>query len=180
MPARTRQNARRSTLEQSVRIAQVTDAPVIAAIYNESIAERSATFETRPRTPDEFRGAVGRARYPFLVGLSSGRVAGWARLSAYSTRECYAGVGEASIYVAWAARGRGLGRRLAEALIQSAEAEGYWKVVGLLFAGNHASSALCQSAGFRAVGTLRRHGRLDGRWRDVIMVERLLGAVASG
>jgi phosphinothricin acetyltransferase len=169
---------RRPTVDNSIRTAQAVDAAAIAAIYNESIAERQATFETRLRAADEFRAAVDPPRFPFLVGLSSDRVVGWARLSPYSTRECYAGVGEASIYVARAARRRGLGRRLALELIERAEVQGYWKIVGLLFASNHASSALCQSAGFRAVGILRRHGQLDGRWRDVVMVERLLGAAA--
>jgi phosphinothricin acetyltransferase len=165
-------------VDHSIRTAQAGDAPAIVAIYNESIAEREATFETRPRTADEFRAALDPPVLPFLVGVSSDRVVGWARLSPYSTRECYAGVGGASIYVARAARGHGLGRRLADGLIESAEALGYWKILGLLFASNRASSALCQSTGFRAVGVLRCHGRLDGSWRDVVMVERLLGAAA--
>jgi phosphinothricin acetyltransferase len=166
-----------------IRAAMPADSPAIAAIYNEGIEERRATFETRLRTADEFRDAVAHPGLPFLVaegerGAGEGRVVGWARLAPYSSRECYRGVGEASIYVAREARGRGLGGRLAASLMQEAEAQGHWKIIGLLFASNRASVALCRSCGFREVGTLRCHGQLDGRWRDVIIVERLLGPAA--
>ena len=158
-----------------IRGAEPGDAGAIAAIYNQGIEERSATFETRPRTASDF---ADMAR-PFLVAEQHGRVTGWARLVRYSERECYAGVGEASIYVDRDARGAGLGSRLFEALAGEAERSGYWKIVGGLFPENAASVALCRAAGCREVGVFMRHSRLDGEWRDVLYVERLLGAAHS-
>ena len=111
---------------------------------------------------------------PFVVAEQAGRVVGWGRISPFSTQTYYSGVGEASVYLERGDRGRGLGRRLLERLELEAKERGYWKIVGLLFATNAPSVALCRAAGYREVGVLRSHGRLDGRWRDVLLVERLL------
>jgi phosphinothricin acetyltransferase len=154
-----------------IRPAEPRDAGAIAAIYNQGIEERNATFETRPRTVADF----AEPQPPFLVAEEDGAVSGWARLQRQSPRECYAGVGEASIYVARDARGRGLGRALFEALVAQAERDGFWKVVGGLFPENEASMALCRATGCREVGVFRRHSRLDGEWRDVLYVEQLIG-----
>ena len=162
-------------MEVRIRAATAGDAGAIAAIYNQGIAGRDATFETTPRTGDDFAGLLADpASPPFLVAETGERVAGFARLTAYSSRACYAGVAEASVYVAASCRGASVGRRLLDALAAEAERRGYWKLVGLLFPENRRSVALCASAGFREVGVLRRHGRLDGRWRDVLLVERQL------
>jgi L-amino acid N-acyltransferase YncA len=115
---------------------------------------------------------------PFLVAERDGRVAAWARVSPTSSRECYAGVGEASIYVARGDRAAGVGRALLTALAEAAERAGYWKLVGLVFPTNAASVGLLSAAGFLEVGLHRRHGRLDGEWRDVLVLERLLGPAA--
>ena len=166
-----------------VRPAEPRDAAAIAAIYNQGIEERQATFETRPRSSEDFREALGGgpgAARVFLAAVESERLVGWARLSPYGERECYAGVAEASVYVDIASRGRGIGRRLLEALAEEAERLEHWKLIGLLFATNRASIALCRAAGCREVGTLRRHGRLDGQWRDIVLVERLLGPAVAG
>jgi phosphinothricin acetyltransferase len=154
-----------------IRPAEPRDAAAIAAIYNQGIEERNATFETRPRTAADFADPQS----PFLVAEEGDVVSGWARLARQSQRECYAGVGEASIYVDRVARGRGLGRALFEALVDQAERDGFWKIVGGLFPENDASVALCRAAGCREVGVFRRHSRLDGKWRDVLYVERLIG-----
>jgi L-amino acid N-acyltransferase YncA len=160
----------------TIRRATVADAEAVARIYNQGIEERQATFETRPRSAAELRSAIDGPGSPaFLVAECDGGVVGWARLGRHSDRDCYAGVGEASIYVDRGARGQGLGRRLFDALAEGAERDGYWKVVGLLFPTNAASLALCRSAGCREVGEFRHHGRLGGKWRDVMLVERLLG-----
>jgi phosphinothricin acetyltransferase len=116
---------------------------------------------------------------PFLVAEDAGAVIGWARLTRFNRRECYSGVGEASIYVDRAARGRGLGRSLFDALAEEARRSGHWKILGGLFPENEASVALCRAAGFREVGVFRRHSRLDGEWRDVLYVEKLLGVAAQ-
>jgi L-amino acid N-acyltransferase YncA len=164
----------------SIRPARVSDAVAIAAIYNEGIEDREATFETEPRTEADLVDALADpVAPPFLVAETGAGVVGWARLSQYSPRPCYAGVGEASIYIERGSRNRGLGQRLFEALAEVAERRGYWKITGLLFPTNRASVALCRASGCREVGVFRRHGRLDGRWRDVLQVERLLGEAGA-
>ncbi len=101
-------------------------------------------------------------------------VIAFASTSDYRNRECYAGIAEASVYVARAARGRGAGCMALAALIEGAEKAGYWKLVSRVFAENLASRRLIRSLGFREVGTYKKHGKLDGVWRDVIIVERLI------
>lgn len=157
-----------------LRPAAAADAEPIAAIYNEGIEDRLATFETRPRCEDDARAWLGE-RLPFVVTERDGRVVGFARLSAYSDRCVYAGVGEHGVYVARGARGLGLGRRLLDALADAAEAAGYYKLTSRIFADNDASRAVHRAAGFDEVGVQRRHGRLDRRWKDCVVVERLLG-----
>jgi L-amino acid N-acyltransferase YncA len=147
----------------------------MAAIYNQAIEERQSTFESRLRRPEEFAASIREGELFLVVRYRDGQIRGWSRLSAYSSRDCYAGVGEASVYIDRAARGRGLGSALFEALMEEAERRGYWKLIGLLFATNEASLALCRAVGCREVGVFRRHGRLDGEWRDVTVVEKLIG-----
>jgi phosphinothricin acetyltransferase len=158
-----------------IRPASPPDAPAIAAIYNQGIAGRGATFETTPRSTADIEGWFQQAdRYPTLVVEHDGAVVGWANLSAYRPRACYAGIAEFSIYVDARARGLGVGRRLLDALVDAARARGYWKLVSRIFPFNTASLALCRRCGFREVGVYEKHGRLDGRWLDVVIVERLI------
>ena len=151
-----------------IRPATTADAPAVAAIYNQGIADRQATFETEPRRPGDLQADL------LLVAERDGRVVGWAAVAAYSDRCVYAGVGEYTIYVDRGARGTGLGRELLEALAGAARDAGYYKLVGKLFTTNAASIALARRCGFREVGVHERHGRLDGEWRDVLVVERSL------
>lgn len=149
------------------------DAAAIAAIYNDGIEDRVATFETRPRTPDDIR-AWFDGHPVVVVADESGGVIAWAATFTYRPRACYAGIAEFSVYVARAARGRGAGRVAMQALIDAARNAGYWKLVSRIFPENEASRALVRSVGFREVGVYERHGRLDGRWRDVVIVEYLI------
>ena len=162
-----------------IRPAQAEDAEAVAAIYNHGIGERQATFETRPRRPNEIEGWLEEGR-PFLVACDGGTVVGFARVSAYSVRKAYAGVGEHAIYVAPDQRGKGVGLELMRALAQAAEDAGYHKLTSRVFTTNHASLKLHRAAGFTEVGIQRRHGRLDGEWKDTVLVERLLGDAARG
>ncbi len=164
-----------SSDEVVVRDGNLADAQEVCAIYNSAIAERSSTFETRARRSVEFDNRFGSDRFPFLVAVAEERVVGWAGLSPYSSRSCYAGIAEASIYVAPRVRGLGVGTLLAEALANQAEANGFHKLLGKLFTDNIASLALVKRCGFSPIGTHRRHGQLNGEWRDVLLVERLLG-----
>ncbi len=165
--------------ELLLRDASSVDAEAICAIYNAAIAERGSTFETRLRSPEDFDERIGAERFPLLVCEASDAVIGWAGLGPYSDRPCYAGISEASVYVASEARGKGIGTVLAEALATEAEHQGFHKLVGKLFTDNAASIRLCERCGFSEVGVHRRHGQLDGKWRDVLVVERLLGPALS-
>jgi L-amino acid N-acyltransferase YncA len=161
-----------------IRPARSHDAEAVAAIYNHGIAERQATFETRPRRPNEVTGWLEEGR-PFIVAADEdGTILGFARVSAYSTRRAYAGVGEHAVYVAPEARGRGVGVKLLHALAAASEQAGYYKLTSRVFTTNQASLRLHRAAGFTEVGVQRRHGRLDGDWKDTILVERLLGDAA--
>lgn len=168
-----------STHSLRLRAATPADAPALTAIYNEGIAERQATFETRPRAVEEVAPWLEEG-LPFLVAEdAAGALVGFARVSAYSDRCVYAGVGEHGVYVARAARRRGVGRALLEGLCEAVERAGYYKLTSRVFTTNAASLAVHRAAGFEEVGVQRRHGRLDGEWRDCVLVERLLGAAAA-
>jgi L-amino acid N-acyltransferase YncA len=161
-----------------VRPAQASDAAAISDIYNQGIEERVATFRTRPSQAAEVQGWLQAGeRFPLLVCGSARGLEGWSRVVAYSDAPFYAGVGEYMLYVARGARRRGTGRALLEALCRRAEGLGYWKLVGKLFTDNRPSIALARACGFREVGVHLRHGRLDGEWRDVLVVERSLAPV---
>jgi phosphinothricin acetyltransferase len=158
-----------------VRLATIADAGSIARIYNEGIEDRVATFETRPRSAPDIE-AWFDDRHPIVVAVDEGGgVVGFASTSVYRPREAYAGIAEFGVYVARSHRGRGVGRELMEALADAATERGFWKLVSRVFVENVASRALLTSVGFREVGVYRRHGRLDGEWRDVVIVELLIG-----
>lgn len=159
-----------------VRPAAPQDAARIAEIYNQGIRDRIATFETDERTPDDVLAWLEDPRFPVLVAEGAGEVLGWVSATSYRARECYAGVAEFSVYVAGAARGRGIGDALMRRFLPALEAAGFWKVLSRIFPENGASRALCARHGFREVGAYQRHARLDGIWRDVVIVERLLAA----
>ena len=156
------------------RAAAADDAEAIARIYNEGIDDRVATFETRHRTADDVvRWFDGR--HPVVVVMDDdGEVIAFAATSTYRPRDCYAGIAEFSVYAFRAARGRGAGRIAMEALFTAARDAGFWKLVSRVFVENDASRGLLRNLGFREVGVYERHGKLDGEWRDVVIVEKLL------
>jgi phosphinothricin acetyltransferase len=164
----------------TARPAELHDAAAIAEIYNQGIEDRTATFETEPRTAEAVEEllATRADRYPAVVVEHGKRVVGFAWTSEYRPRSAYAGVAEFTIYVARTARGQGVGRLALRALLTEAERRGFWKLVSRIFPENLASRRLCAALGFREVGIYRRHGQLDGRWMDCVIVEGLLGAAA--
>jgi len=157
------------------RAATPADAEAIARIYNQGIDDRVATFETVQRTAADI-AAWFDGRHPVVVVEDAGRVIAFASTSTYRPRECYAGIAEFSVYVEREARGRGIGKIALAALIEAAGAAGFWKLVSRIIAENAASRALMRSQGFREVGIYEKHGRLDGVWRDTVIVERLIEA----
>jgi phosphinothricin acetyltransferase len=159
-----------------VRAATPDDARAIAHVYNQGIEDRVATFETEPRTAAQVEQTLRRRlrTHPALVAERDGAVIGFAWVAPYSDRPCYVGVGEFSVYIAREARGQGIGRDLVEALADACWQQQFWKLVSRIFPENAASRGLCRACGFREIGTHVRHAQLDGEWRDVIVVERLL------
>lgn len=162
-------------MSDGVRPAEPGDAEAIARIHAEGIADRVATFETNPPTPSDVEALIDAGRL-VLVAERSGEVVGFGKVGLYSDPAAYyAGVGEATVYVARDARGSGAGRELLVALEAAAEARGLHKLIGKIFASNDISLRLFAAQGWREVGVHARHGRLDGEWKDVVVVERLLG-----
>ena len=164
------------------RLATPADAAAIAAIYNEGIADRVATFETEPRTPEQLTAQLVDKgdRFPTVVVERAGGIVAWASAGPYRSRPAYSGVAEHSVYVARAARGTGAGRAALEALCRAYAERGFWKIVSRIFPENTASLILHERCGFRVVGVYRRHGKLEGQWRDCVIVERLLDDSSPG
>jgi phosphinothricin acetyltransferase len=162
--------------ELTIRRAEAEDVPSITRIYNQGIEDRVATLETELRTLEEReRWLTSRGpRHPVLVAAHDGEVVAWASLNAFNPRPAYAHVADLSIYVERGWRGRGVGRRLLVAIVETARELAYHKLVLAAFPTNTAGMALYQALGFRTVGVYREQGMLDGRWVDVVVMERLL------
>lgn len=158
----------------TTRPAAVADAAAMAEIYNEGIVDRIATFETSPRSAVDIAAWFGASRPIVVVIDETDRIVGYAATFAYTDRCCYAGIAEFSVYVRRSHRGQGVGGVAMQALIEAAAAAGYWKLLSRVFVENTASLALLARMGFRQVGVHEKHGKLDGVWRDVVAVERLL------
>jgi phosphinothricin acetyltransferase len=153
-----------------IRDLRPADWPEVAAIYEQGIRTGNATFDLGAPAWDDW-DAAHAAEHRF-VAVEDGRVVGWVALSPVSDRCCYAGVAEHSVYVTEEARGRGVGRALLEALIESTEKTGIWTLQSGIFPENEPSVALHLALGFRVVGVRERLGRLHGVWRDVLLLER--------
>ncbi|HEY2359960.1 MAG TPA: GNAT family N-acetyltransferase [Candidatus Angelobacter sp.] len=146
------------------------DWPTVSKIYEEGIATGNATFEKS--IPDWQKWDTSHLRTCRLVARSVHEVLGWAALTPVSGRCVYAGVAEVSVYVAHRARGQKIGTKLLRALVESSEQEGIWTLQAGIFPENVASIELHKRCGFSIVGTRERLGRMDERWRDVILMER--------
>jgi phosphinothricin acetyltransferase len=157
-------------MEFHVRAMSPADWDGVRTVYAEGIATGNATFETAP--PEWERWDAGHRADCRLVACDVASIIGFAALSPVSARQVYAGVAEVSVYVGRRARGRGVGARLLEELVRASEQAGIWTLQAGIFPENTASLGLHERFGFRVVGTRERIGRRDGRWRDVVLMER--------
>ena len=157
----------------TTRPATPADAAAIAKIYNQGIEDRIATFETRPRAPEEIARWFDGV-HPIVVAEEAGQVVGFASTSSYRPRDCYSKTAEFSVYVGRDHRGRQVGRQALGALIEESRKAGLHKLVSRIFPENVASRAACRAAGFREVGVYKEHGQLEGEWKDCVIVERLV------
>lgn len=155
------------------RLANKSDSADIARIYNQGIDDRIATFETSHRTPLNIEAWLDSGR-TVVVCVSNGKVVAFAASFPYSDRECYRGLLEFSIYVDREFRGNGIGRATILKLMGECESRGAWKLVSRVFTENMASRNLLKSVGFREVGVYEKHGKLDGVWKDTVIVEYLI------
>jgi len=153
-----------------VEAMQASDWKGVRAIYLEGVATGNATFETEAPSWEEWDGR--HLRGCRLVAKHNGQVVGWAALTPVSSRCVYAGVAEVSIYVAKAAQRQGIGRALLKELVKESERAGLWTLQSGIFPENEVSIALHRSCEFREVGRRERIGRLNGAWRDVVLMER--------
>jgi L-amino acid N-acyltransferase YncA len=158
-----------TALDVMVRGLEPLDWPEVARIFDEGIRSGNATFELEPPSWTAWDAAHSQVR---VVAELEGRVAGWAALSPKSSRHCYRGVAESSVYVEEGAQGRGVGRALMDELIARSEAVGIWTLEAGIFPENKASLRLHLGCGFRLVGVRERLGETDGGFRDVLLLER--------
>jgi L-amino acid N-acyltransferase YncA len=161
------------TSDSSIRKAESGDAIRLAEIFNEGVEDRVATFETRLATPEDAERWIAN---DLVLVIDSGKeIAGWAKASPYADQHhYYDGIREATLYVARDSRRQGAGRVLLEQLAESAAEAGAHKLVGKIFTSNTPSIAMVRELGWREVGVHERHGSLDGEWKDVLVVEKLL------
>jgi L-amino acid N-acyltransferase YncA len=152
-----------------IRELRLDDWPAVRAIYEEGISGGEATFETEAPSWELWTAAHPEPR---LVADREGSGVGWAAVAPASSRRCYRGVGEVSVYVAESARGSGVGRALLERLVECSEQAGYWTLTAGMFPENEASIRLHKACGFREVGVRERLGESGGVWRDVLLLER--------
>ena len=156
-----------------LRLGDAKDSEAIALIYNQGIEDRIATFEVIPRSARSVKKWFDGI-HPIVVGEIDSKVIAFASTSSYKDRECYKGIAEFSIYVQREFRGRGIGKALIKRLIEEAENRGFWKLISRIFVENTQSRALMVNSGFREVGVYQKHGKLNGTWRDVVIVELLI------
>lgn len=144
--------------------------PTVKKIYEEGIATGNATFQTT--APDWEEWDAAHVKNSRLVAIENNEVMGWAALTAVSGRCVYAGVGEVSVYVAAAARGKGIGKKLLVALITESEKNNFWTLQAGIFPENTGSVKIHEACGFRIIGKRERIGRMNGLWRDTLLLER--------
>jgi arsenate reductase (glutaredoxin) len=156
------------------RSATTDDAGAIADIYNQGIEDRIATFETAARTANDVAQWFASGLPIIVVEDDTGLIIGWAAAFPYADRSCYAGIAEFSVYVRRDQRGKRVGEVAVRTLLEQAQAKGLWKLLSRVFPENEASLSLLDRVGFKRIGVHEKHGKLDGVWRDCVIVEKLI------
>jgi L-amino acid N-acyltransferase len=160
----------------TIRRATLSDAGVIADIYNEAILTTTATFDTEPKTAQERANWLDShdGRHPVLVAEVAGKIVGWASLTPWSDRAAYADTAESSFYVQSGYRNRGIGRKLKQAILEEARRSGFHTLIARITAGSIESLHLNESTGYVHVGTLKEVGRKFGKLLDVHILQKML------
>lgn len=161
----------------SARLAVAEDIQAITRIYNQGIEDRIATLETIPKKESEMLEWLlerDESHKVLVIEDNDGNVWGWASLNPFNSRCCYSGVVDISIYIERNMRGKGLGKKLLSALVDTAKEYGFHKLVLSALSKNEAGRGLYKAIGFREVGTYINQGILDGKWVDVVIMEKLL------
>lgn len=154
----------------NIRSFRKEDWPQVKEIYEQGIATGNATFDTETPAFEKWVSSVADGLC--LVAEDEEGIHGWVKVSKVSSRCAYAGVGEVSIYIRDRSRGKGVGKKLLQAIIEESEKKGYWTLQAGIFPENSASLSLHEKAGFRKIGVQERIGKLNGVWRDVVLLER--------
>jgi phosphinothricin acetyltransferase len=155
------------------------DWPAVRSIYLEGILSGQATFEEDAPPWEEWDAAhLQIAR--LVAKFDDGTLVGWAALRPVSPRACYRGVAEVSVYVAGKAQRQGIGRALLREMIRVSEENGIWTLQGSVFPENHVSLKMCEVCGFRQIGRRKHIAKMDGLWRDTVLVERRSVRVGTG
>jgi len=159
----------------TIREAKLPDLGAITEIYNEAILKTVATFDTQTKTVEEQKSwfAEHGSKYPMLVAEQDGYVVGWASLSMWSDRCAYSDTAEGSLYVKEEYQGKGIGRKLLEAIIRAGQKAGLHTVVARITGGNEASIHLCESVGFEHIGVMKEVGRKFGKLLDVNLMQKI-------
>jgi phosphinothricin acetyltransferase len=162
----------------TIRSAKISDLNAITEIYNEAIQTTTATFDTEPKTEEEQKVWFDShgTQYPIVVEESNGAVVGWASLSKWSDRCGYSGTAEISLYVKQEFRGKGMGRKLMEAIISEGRRVGLHTIIARIAEGNDVSVHLAESFGFRHIGVMKEVGRKFGRLLDVHLMQKVYHA----
>ena len=149
----------------------------VKKIYEEGISTGNATFQTSAPSWEEWDAA--HSGKPRLIAMNHEEILGWAAITPVSGRCVYAGVGEVSVYVSAAARGKGVGKKLLQALIEESEKKNFWTLQAGIFPENISSLAIHQACGFRIIGTRERIGQMNGQWRDTVLLEKRSTVIAK-
>jgi L-amino acid N-acyltransferase YncA len=154
----------------TVQVMHSTDWPLVKMIYEEGIKTGNATFETAAPAWEAWDN--GHLKECRLIAKDGEKIVGWAALSPVSGRCVYAGVAEVSVYVSNNARGKGVGKLLLQKLIEASEASNLWTLQAGIFPENIASIKIHEAAGFRIIGKRERIGKMNGMWRNTLLLER--------